>query len=160
MTIYYTYLVSFIEGKCFSRSKCDLRINNNCYVHIDKSVKWGKAESCCVEWGGHLASIHSEGENELLNSIRNKNRLTWIGLNDKAKEGTFVWTDGTSYNYNKFSRGQPDNGWGVEDYIHFWPKSKTTETLWNDAQWPHPYWGSLKTSYICQQSEFNLINKL
>ena len=152
--------MSQIDAGCFSRSFCDLRINNNCYVHIDEAVTWNQAESCCVEWGGHLASIHSDGENYLLNSIRNEDRITWIGFNDKAKEGTFVWTDETRNNYNNFAPGEPNNNSGhssdsSEQCVHFLPKWKVAVLEWNDFPCWFTYWETSRSSYICQKSKLN-----
>ena len=149
---------SQIDAGCFSRSFCDLRINDSCYVHIDEAVDWDKAESCCVAWGGHLASIHSDHENDLLHSIRNEDRATWIGLNDKANEGTFVWTDKTHNNYNKFANGEPNNaysGGGSEQCVLFNHKWRAVVQEWNDFPCSLTQWESAQSSYICQKSKLN-----
>ena len=41
----------------------------------------------------------------------------WIGLNDIAEEGTFVWTDGSPNTYAKFTDGEPDNYLNSEDCV-------------------------------------------
>ncbi|KXJ22252.1 C-type lectin [Exaiptasia diaphana] len=38
----------------------------------------------------------------------------WIGFNDRAKEGTFVWFDGTKSNYTNWKKGEPNNNNGSE----------------------------------------------
>ena len=34
----------------------------------------------------------------------------WIGLNDFAVEGTFVWTDGSGLSYTDWKSGEPSKG--------------------------------------------------
>lgn len=33
----------------------------------------------------------------------------WIGLDDRAVEGTFVWNDGSVVGFTNWSSGQPDD---------------------------------------------------
>lgn len=39
------------------------------YIYVAQSVDWETAEDNCVEWGGHLASIHSDEELDVVSSI-------------------------------------------------------------------------------------------
>ena len=130
---------------------CDVTINGQCYTHVDDSLDWNQAEACCVAWGGHLASIHSAGVNMLLNDIRNQDRFTWIGLSDTATDGTYVWTDGTTYDYENFGTNQPDSFVG-ESCFHFFDLPRGSLT-WNDYHCSRNTWGSVLTSYICQKGE-------
>jgi hypothetical protein len=45
--------------------------------------------------------------------------FTWIGANDLASEGTWVWSDGTPWDYSNWLPGEP-NGWTGENCGHFW----------------------------------------
>ena len=142
---------------CTTIYACDVIINDNCYAYVGDSVSWNQAEACCVAWGGHLASIHSAGVNSVLNDIRIRDRITWIGLNDIASEGNFVWTDGSSYDYSNFdtASGNPSNSRGNENCVHFFSQNYNGLT-WNDCDcdelgWNHP------TSYICQKSKLFVV---
>ena len=136
------------SGECFSKPTCDLSIEGDCYVHIDQSVNWNKAESCCVAWGGHLASIHSDVENDLVNFIRNKDKFTWIGLSDSASDGTYVWTDGTEFDYTNFAMNQPDSSNG-ESCFHFFDLARGE--AWNDYNCMSSSSEHVMTSYICKK---------
>ena len=115
------YFLLIVTGKartCTPIQGCDARINGSCYAHVDDNLNWNEAEECCVAWGGHLASIHSDDENILLNDIRNQDRFTWIGLSDTANDGVYLWTDGTPYDYDNFHPNQSDGRQGGNgDYL-------------------------------------------
>ena len=143
-------LVQQSEGRCFSKPNCDLKLKNKCYVHVDQSLNWNEAEHCCAAWGGHLASIHSVTENNVLNQIRNKDRFTWIGLSDSASDGTYVWTDGTEFDYTNFARNQPDSSNG-ESCFHFFDQARGE--AWNDYNCMSSSSEHVMTSYICQKSK-------
>ena len=65
----------------------------------------------------------------------------WIGYNDVASEGSFVWSNGSSSTYTNWSSGQPDNGAGTEDCAHM---QGGFGAYWNDDQcWNQAY-------YICE----------
>ena len=69
------------------------------YIFVDNNLSWSSAEEYCLEnYGTHLASIHSKDEETALNLVR-KGRTTWIGYNDRNKEGTFEWSDYSGVNY-------------------------------------------------------------
>ena len=116
------------------------------------------AESCCVAWGGHLASIHSAETNDILNGIRDKYAFTWIGLSDTANNGVYVWTDGTTFDNDNFASGQPDS-LGGESCFHFFNKDRG-ELTWNDYHCSSSSWGSVKTSYVCQKSKYYIQHML
>ncbi|XP_071789139.1 uncharacterized protein [Asterias amurensis] len=95
-----------VDGSC-ENSKWDLH-GDYCYKVTTSQSTWDSASSECKKLGAELASIHNDGTQSYM-SVR-MNTLSswmWIGLNDKAVEGTYVWTDGSSYDYNNWSPGHP-----------------------------------------------------
>uniref|UniRef100_A0A674JFW4 C-type lectin domain-containing protein n=1 Tax=Terrapene triunguis TaxID=2587831 RepID=A0A674JFW4_9SAUR len=48
-----------------------------------------------------------------------KGQAYWIGAHDTFKEGSFMWTDGSKYNFRTFPAGQPD-GLPGENYLGSW----------------------------------------
>ncbi|XP_072175218.1 echinoidin-like [Diadema setosum] len=123
-----------------------------CYRYFSvASVTWEEAERQCQSftkpcWDegattgqlGHLVSIHSQEEMDFLitlfDSIRNKRfsskYLAWIGLNDKANEGSFVWSDGSDFNYTFWSADQPNNYNDAQDCVNF---GLEFDFMWNDS---------------------------
>ena len=141
---------------CTPIQGCDVTIDDSCYAYVDDSINWNQAEECCVVWGGHLASIHSNDTNILLNSIRNQDRWAWIGLSDTATDGVYVWTDGTLYDYENFAPGEP-TGPGGESCFHLYDTNIYDRALtWNDYLCINSTFKSILTSYICQKSKLIL----
>ena len=110
---------------------CDGRISGTaCFRALSGARTFVQAESACVAWGGHLTSIHNATENNVVLSeamARCGTGWAWIGLTDVAKEGAYAWTDGSSVNYTKWSKGEPNNAGGAEDRVHMMDGGS-----WND----------------------------
>ena len=140
---------------CTQIQGCDVTISDRCYAYVDDNLNWNQAENCCVAWGGHLASIHSNDTKTILNSIRNQNRLTWIGLSDTANVSVYVWTDGTQYDYKNFAPNEPNSHNG-ESCFHFIFDGALT---WNDNDCGSGTFESILTSYICQKCELYSMTK-
>lgn len=92
------------------------RVGGSCMkVFHEEPRTWPVAESVCEEYGGHLASIASQEENDAVAALMLPAPvgLAWIGLTDTAEEGTFAWSDGASLlDFDKwalFGGVQPDN---------------------------------------------------
>ena len=67
---------------------------------------WSNAQSDCESRGGDLASVRSSEENAEAYALTG-GVSTWIGYNDKAVEGSWVWTDGYTGDYSNWLSGEP-----------------------------------------------------
>ena len=85
---------------------------SQCFLWSDDQKYWDDAERFCQEEGGHLASVASEEVNEYLSKKKNEKRSfdRWLGGSDKEREGTWNWSDGSPWNFTKWSKNQPSNG--------------------------------------------------
>jgi hypothetical protein len=108
--------------------------NGRAYYISTANVTWSSANTAATAQGGYLAGIDDAAENTyILNRVAaviGSGTNYWIGLNDAATEGTYVWTSGQPFSYSNWQAGQPDDSGGNEDYAHVW----TTAGTWNDAQ--------------------------
>ena len=89
-------------------------LNGHRYFRSNSSKKWPDARDAAISLGGHLVTISSVAENNLLSGGE-----AWIGLTDEAVEGTFAWVTGEPVTYTNWWPSQPDNGGagGNEDYV-------------------------------------------
>ncbi|XP_078251621.1 uncharacterized protein LOC144591206 [Rhinoraja longicauda] len=86
---------------------------NNCYRYFPRARTWASAEVFCKRQphSGHLATVTSLIHNnfilEVIRASCKPKRHVWIGLNNKAKGGSFTWIDGSS---SKYRRCDADEG--------------------------------------------------
>jgi hypothetical protein len=109
--------------------------NGHLYYLLSAST-WPQAEAKAIELGGHLATINNLEESDwvlttfgLYGGVQ---RELWIGLNDAAQEGTFVWSSGEPVTYTRWYPGEPNN-FNNDDYAHIWAPFKNVGSQWNDA---------------------------
>lgn len=93
---------SFVIFTCLGCPQNWVNRGNSCYYVIDTpTFKWSEARTTCQNWGGDLAIIRSEDENnfilELLKNKKNgKIEGAWLGLHRKPWAGDpFYWIDDT-----------------------------------------------------------------
>ncbi|KAM3595902.1 uncharacterized protein V6R79_004905 [Siganus canaliculatus] len=107
--------------------------NGRCYKYVATRLTWADAELNCVSQRANLVSIHSlEEENFVKTLIKNFDHtqsLTWIGLSDIHKEGSWMWSDGSAVNFAFWLRGEPNNLGGNEHCVH---NNFRQERKWND----------------------------
>ena len=83
--------------------------SSSCYAVFTSPLTWADAEAACdVIYGGHLASISSQEDVDfLVQWIMDTGETYWIGLSDQATEGTFVYSDGSSFAFSNWGTLQP-----------------------------------------------------
>ena len=82
---------------------------------------WTASEAEAIGLGGHLVTINDAAENQwVLNTFFPLTGVPyaslWIGLNDAATEGQFVWASGEPVTFTYWYPGQPNNLGEGEDY--------------------------------------------
>ena len=105
---------------------------------------WPEARKHCQSIGGDLASIIDQSDNERIKVFLDQNgayQNVWIGANDKKKEGTFEWSDGTVFSFSDWNPGEP-NGSRSEHCAHFY--SIALKRKWNDINC------NTKFAFICK----------
>lgn len=81
---------------------------------------WANAKKFCTEKGGQLASKgvrEVRGQKEIINALFPVGGIAWIGIDDIADEGKWMWNDGveaTSDN-TAWYPGEPNNVGGGQD---------------------------------------------
>ncbi|MGH7132972.1 MAG: GC-type dockerin domain-anchored protein [Phycisphaerales bacterium] len=106
--------------------------NGHSYYLYANGLTWLDAEDNAVALlGGHLASIDDADENEWVRvnvlNFGGTERRGFIGYNDVAFEGNFVWSNGSSATYSNWNLGEPNNAGATEHYAEMLGNG-----LWND----------------------------
>ena len=111
--------------------------NGHAYYLLTQS-DWTSAQLEAVSLGGNLATVRNAAENQWIyntfSTFGGASRGLWIGLDDQATEGTFVWSSGEAFAFTQWASAQPDNHINLEHYVHLFPPGWAGAGLWNDYQ--------------------------
>uniref|UniRef100_A0AC34G0R0 C-type lectin domain-containing protein n=1 Tax=Panagrolaimus sp. ES5 TaxID=591445 RepID=A0AC34G0R0_9BILA len=74
---------------------------------------FSKSEATCVQNGGHLVSIHNGFTNVFVIQEAKKYMKDatdfWIGATKNNNAKTWQWTDGSTFDFDEWKYGRPDN---------------------------------------------------
>ncbi|XP_074538588.1 galactose-specific lectin nattectin-like [Halichoeres trimaculatus] len=120
------------------------QFDDRCFNFFRMAKPWAEAQTYCIKLGGNLASIHSHKENHFLSEFIEQvtgvpSLDTWIGASDAEQEKRWFWIDGTPFDYQFWSHGQPDDYKNNEDCLQM----NFAGSAWNDR----PCFSSLP--YVC-----------
>ena len=87
-----------------------------CYFTSPACASWLTAESNCSAMDSQLVTIHNQDENVYVQHRHNGER-SWIELNDRSVEDSFVWTNKEISSFRFWAPHQP-NDWNNEDCVH------------------------------------------
>ena len=92
--------------------------NGHKYALYENGCTWEQAKQYCQQLGGHLVTITSGGEEEVVEALvktGSKNSY-WLG-GYKVGEKKFAWVTGESFSYTHWLGWQPDDFMGLEDRV-------------------------------------------
>ncbi len=103
-------------------------VPNKIFTLYNTPMDWPSARRHCLAQGSDLATIVSKDEVTVITSTFGTSPL-WMGLNDIAMEGTFVWASGdvSASIFRQWAVGIPDNYNNDEDCAEL-----HVEGGWND----------------------------
>ncbi|XP_069468592.1 C-type lectin mannose-binding isoform-like [Ambystoma mexicanum] len=118
------------------------RIGNVCYRVFTSKSTFASAEMYCRGRirGGRLASVHSSRDNARVSLLlRGRAPRAWLGGLHLHQGKIFIWSDGSTYNFQNWAPGEPNNSGGQEFCIEMYANGQ-----WNDLACQH------KQSFICE----------
>jgi hypothetical protein len=125
------------------------QFNKQCYIFVAEELPFDSAQQACMDrFGGNLASINSQEEDDFISTIVDPNDqgniTAYIGFTDVDVEGNWVWTDGSPVDYTNWRTltGEPN---GTGDCTQFWPNNNGGYAGWNDVECDTVHQG-----YVCK----------
>lgn len=118
--------------------------NGHTYELYDVNTTWMLAYKTCARLGGHLVTISSQQENDIVLNLFKQNTTTgflWLGATDERSEGNWAWITDENFSYSNWNSGQPDNAGSTEHYLQMYDTGK-----WNDL--PNEYYNT--PVFICE----------
>ncbi|XP_032381478.1 galactose-specific lectin nattectin [Etheostoma spectabile] len=105
---------------------------DRCAKLIGVQKNFNDAQAHCRSLNSDLVSIHSEDEMNTLTCLTyhayHDSKKFWVGA--KRSGGVFGFVDGSKFNYNSWSLGEPNNSGGKEDCIE---SVFNSWEYWNDV---------------------------
>jgi glucose/arabinose dehydrogenase len=90
--------------------------NGNEYLLTSASLTWEQAQAEARSRGGNLVTINNAAEETWLKQTFSATEGFWIGINDRATEGQFVWASGEAVTYTNWAPGEPNDYRGNQDF--------------------------------------------
>lgn len=113
------------------------------YEIFHDTLTWEEAKAACEAKGGHLATITSQEEQKMIESLNTQNSKLWIG-GYKNTAGQWCWVTGEPWEYQNWGDGEPNNSSNVvadESCVAVWPLK------WNDLANSNTY---EQSGYVCE----------
>lgn len=122
---------AFTQAGCTEMVSCV----SDCSLYFlnEQSMSGSQAQAFAQNLGANLVSIESQAENDCIVSslvslgLNSVSDVIWIGFNDEATEGSFVWYDQAPVVYTNWAAGEPNDAGGNEDCTQIYP-----DGFWND----------------------------
>lgn len=119
------------------------RAMTHAYALFEGRFSWDQAKTACEAMGGHLATITSEDENDLVKTLFNEGTVPMLGgYADSSR--VWHWVTGEDFVFTSWLRGQPDNMGKNENKLNMY-----TNKDWNDTK-------GIDQSYICEWEDESL----
>ncbi|XP_050958297.1 lectin-like [Labeo rohita] len=123
------------------------KMDNYCVRYYNQPLNFSDAEFSCREKapGAHLVSVHNKKHNEILLDIVKKfnpnNLRIWLGAFELFQSGKFLWLDGSFWDYEIWTTGEPTNIYNS--------KEECLEMNWKETGRWNDDACSYKKNYIC-----------
>lgn len=110
----------------------DAEMETHYYTYYDIDCTWEEAKSMCEEMGGHLVTISSESEQEIVKYLLNAAERNSYWLGGYRSGESFNWITGEDFSYSNWATGQPDNAMASEDALMMYRQTDDAWGTWND----------------------------
>ncbi|CAG0897634.1 unnamed protein product [Cyprideis torosa] len=119
----------------------------SCYFASDNELTWQEAREICQARGMDLVSLHSSEEETFVASLFTPLVTFWIGLNDQANEGSYVWSDGTELDYPNWDGPNDPTGTTGQNCVRWYADTG----LWRDVSCDSTFAFACKGDLVVQR---------
>lgn len=106
----------------------------DCFVALhDRLRTFDEAGAGCEARGGALASLRTAEEQATAAGVLGAGSLHWLGLSDRAAEGSFTWSDGAPVTFTAWQAGEPNDSGAGEDCVMLGYGFTPGLSSWNDT---------------------------
>ena len=141
--------------------------NGHAYKKYNMSTTWQEARLACENMGGHLATITSEDEQQIIEALlknQGEKNCYWIG--GYKENNQWKWINGEPFNFSNWDYGEPNGYHNDEYYIEIYGKEEKYELgKWNDmvneGDNVSSSWHKLEyTGFICEWDDGGISEEL
>ncbi|KAK2145969.1 hypothetical protein LSH36_643g00008 [Paralvinella palmiformis] len=127
--------------------------SGSCYRLYAGRNKFDQARSICQKENADLTVITDEKENDFVSDLfysqedidGSSATFAYIGLTDRVEEMVFVWIDGNPLVYENWSKKEPNDASGNDDYVAIRTPAGSYPREWWDTPENKP------NSFICER---------
>ncbi len=153
----------FFAVKVEAANKSEMvEFNGHYYEVFDESMTWNDAKNKCEDLGGHLATITSQEEQNLVGELVNKGKKKSYWLGGKINNSVWSWITGEKFSYTHWYPGEPNSS---GNYMQiFSPKSNYSSISngWDNTTATGDRGGGIKYSeigFVCEWDEYSGIDE-
>lgn len=136
---------------CTGGDAAALAPDGSCLVHVKTPATYAVAKTGCTALGmaAHLALLKNAALDTFAESFIGTTD-TWIGANDLATEGTFLWEDGMALAFTNWAPGEPNNGGNAYQEDCAMIAGARASKQWDDRPCDASEVASGSFAYLCQ----------
>ncbi len=148
----YSNLVYFTVTKGSLSPVSTVKYNGNTYELYLNRLTWEHAKAKCEELGGHLATVTSTAEQQVLSALGSD---YYVYIGGYEQNGNWRWVTDEAMSYTQWGPAQPDNNTGWVDYTPEDYIAMSANGVWNDAANINYY----VNGFICEYESKPYVNK-
>lgn len=130
----YGLIASAAEGTVETTSTDKVEFNGHYYQVYDTPMTWDEAKAYCESLGGHLVTITSQEEQELItNYAKEHGQLPYFYIGGYKQNNSWNWVTGEKFEYTYWAIGEPN---GSGEYMQIYNNLRYSDRqygVWDDT---------------------------
>lgn len=111
----------------------EITFNGHKYRIYNDSMTWDEAKAYCESLGGHLVTITSQEEQNVVASLVGSGSKLAYWLGAEKSSGAFEWVTGENFSYTNFEEGEPNNSGLCLQMYGTHPNGEHLMGYWDDT---------------------------